>query len=77
MDRKAQLQFRLLTPDAQRSAIRRLALSGLDDDEIARKTGWTAAAVRHVLDPPMIPAFVPWALAKVRRSGSSGGSLRS
>jgi hypothetical protein len=76
MDQKTRLQFKLLTPDAQRSAIRRLALSGLDDDEIAGRTGWTAAQVRSVLSPPGLPDFMPWALEKSRRSGSSGGSLR-
>jgi hypothetical protein len=76
MDRKTRLQFRLLTPEAQRSAIRRLALSGLDDAEIAGKTGWTDAEVRRLLSPTVIPGFIPWALDKVRRSGSSGGSPR-
>jgi len=77
MDPLEQLQFRLLTPDAQRSAIRRLALSGLDDEEIAAKTGWTAAEVRGVLSPPIISEQLPWGISKWRRSGSSGGSLRS
>jgi hypothetical protein len=75
MDRKAQLQFRLMAPDAQRSTIRRLALSGLDDDEIAERTGWSVADIRGVLSPPMIPAFMPWRAERGRRSGSSGGSL--
>ena len=74
MNRTAQLQFRLLTPDAQRSAIRRLALSGLDDGEIAEKTGWTAAQVREVLRPPINFGPVYWAVAKRRQSGSTGGA---
>lgn len=77
MDRKTKLQFRLLTPDAQRSAIRRLALSGLDDEEIAARTGWTATDIRGVLSPPDMPVLMPWVLEKARRSGSSGGSLKS
>jgi hypothetical protein len=76
MNPTAQLQFRLLTPDAQRSAIRRLALSGLDDEEIAEKTGWTATEVREVLSPPVIPGLMYWAMAKRRQSGSTGGPLR-
>lgn len=77
MDRKAQLQFRFLTPDAQRSAIRRLALSGLDDEEIAQATGWKAPDVRRVLEPPMVPDFLTALSQKLRRSGSSGSPLRS
>jgi hypothetical protein len=77
MDRKAQLQFRLLTADAQRCAIRRLALSGLDDEEIASTTGWTITEVRRVLEPPSGPLPPPWALGRSRRSGSAGGSIRS
>jgi hypothetical protein len=75
MDRKTKLQFRLLAPHAQRSAIRRLALSGLDDEEIAARTGWTAADVRRVLSPADVPVVEPWVLEKAWRSGSSGGSL--
>ncbi len=54
MDRRAQLQFKLLTAEAQRSAIRRLALSGMSDGVIAQTTGWTTADVRRVLDSPTI-----------------------
>ena len=75
MDRKATLQFRLLAPQAQRSAVRRLALTGLDDEEIAARTGWTAADVRRVLSPADIPVIAPWVFEKAWRSGSSGGSL--
>jgi len=74
MDRKTKLQFRLLAPQAQRSAIRRLALSGLDDEEIAVRTGWTAADVRRALGPPEMPVAMPWLFEKAWRSGSSGGS---
>jgi hypothetical protein len=58
VDRKTQLQFRLLTQDAQRSAVRRLALKGLDDEEIAQATGWSEAEVRRVLEPPVVADFM-------------------
>lgn len=77
MDHKAKLQFRLLTPDAQRSAIRRLALSGLDDDEIAQVTGWKATDVRRVLEPPMVPDYLAALSQKLRQSGTSGSPLGS
>jgi len=76
MDRKAQLQFRLSTADAQQSAIRRLALTGLDDEEIARITGWSIADVRHVLSPPEVSSTMPWGMGTMRRYGSSDSSLR-
>ncbi len=77
MDRKAQLQFRSLSADAQRCAIRRLALGGLDDEEIASITGWTTTEIRCVLEPPSGPMPPPWVSGKPRRSGSAGGSIRS
>jgi len=73
MDQKSKLQFRLMTSDAQRSAIRRLALTGMDDGDISARTGWQTADIREVLAPPEIPGFIPWALEKARRSGSDGG----
>jgi transcription initiation factor IIE alpha subunit len=76
VDRKTQLQFRLLTQDAQRSAIRRLALKGLDDEEIAQATGWSEAEVRRVLEPPVVADFMTAILQKTRRSGSSGNPVR-
>ena len=76
MDKKAQMQFKSMTVDAQRSAIRRLALSGLEDEEIARTTGIALAEIRNVLAPPMIPDLMPWAPQRSGRSGSSGSGLR-
>ena len=76
MDRKTQLQFRLLTQDAQRSAVRRLALRGLDDEEIAQATGWSEAEVRRVLEPPVLADFMSAIFQKTRRSRSSGTPLR-
>jgi hypothetical protein len=76
VDRKTQLQFRLLTQDAQRSAIRRLALKGLDDEEIAQATGWSEAEVRRVLEPPVVADFMAAVFQRTRRSGSSGNPVR-
>ena len=76
MDKRARMQFKFMTADAQRSAIRRLALSGLEDEEIARSTGLTLAEIRNVLAPLMIPDVMPWALQRSVRSGSSGNGLR-
>jgi transcription initiation factor IIE alpha subunit len=76
VDRKTQLQFRLLTQDAQRSAVRRLALKGLDDEEIAQATGWSEAEVRRVLEPPVVGDFMTAIFQKTRRSGSSGNPVR-
>lgn len=75
MSKVAQLQFARMTYDAQRAAVRRLALSGLDDDEIAARTGWTTAQVRVALAPPEPMDAVPMALLRNRRSGSPGGSV--
>jgi len=49
MDKRAQMQFRFMTPDAQRSAIRRLALSGLEvavKRQILQASGEMRPAVR-------------------------------
>lgn len=71
MDKRAQLQFGRLTADAQRSAIRRLALRGWSDEEIAKETGWFASDIRRVLEPPIVPGLLPWAMQRTRRQGSS------
>lgn len=76
MDMKTKLQFRLLTGEAQRSAIRRLALKGLDDEEIAQATGWTASEIRRVLEAPLVPDFAAAVFQKTRRSGTPGDPLR-
>jgi hypothetical protein len=69
MDRKTRLEFSLLAPEAQRSAIRRLALSGLDDAEIAARTGWTASEVRDLLSPPERPLITSRVLEEAWRRG--------
>lgn len=76
MDKTAQLQFKFMTPDSQRSAIRRLALSGLDEEEIARSTGLELREIKRVLAPPVIPNLIPWALQRSGRSGSSGNGVQ-
>lgn len=76
MGRMAQLQFSGMTPDAQVSAVRRLALKGLDDAEIAEATGWLSERIRSVLAPPdTVDVSLPVPLRN-RRSGSSGGPAR-
>jgi hypothetical protein len=57
MSKIAQLQVAAMTPDAQRAAVRRLALTGLDDIEIAKRTGWTSGQVRAALAPPGAERF--------------------
>jgi hypothetical protein len=75
MDRIAQLQFGSFSVDAQRATIRRLALRGLEDVEIAHLTGWTPEQVRSVLEPPLSADFSALIAARNRRSGSPGGPL--
>jgi hypothetical protein len=41
--------FRTLPMDVQRGAIRRLALSGVGEKEIAARTGWSVDAVRRAV----------------------------
>jgi hypothetical protein len=41
--------FRVMPSDVQRGAIRRLALSGLRDDEIAARIGWPIDSVRRAI----------------------------
>jgi len=72
----ARLQFRLMERDAQVSAIRRLALRGLDEHEIAQATGWAEDDIRELLAPEAVPGFIPWALGKFRRSSSPGGTVK-
>jgi len=41
--------FRTLPMDVQRGAIRRLALSGVAEQDIAARTGWSVDAVRRAV----------------------------
>jgi hypothetical protein len=49
MYQTTQLQFRLLTPEAQRAAIQRLALRGAGIDVISERTGLPPEDVRRHL----------------------------
>jgi hypothetical protein len=53
----AQLHFLLLPSEAQRVAVRRLALSGMPDHDIAAATGWSVDNVRRVVAEDQSP---PW-----------------
>jgi hypothetical protein len=64
-----------MAPDAQRAAVRRMALRGLDDIEIAQATGWPLQRIRDIVRPPEMIDSVPLALLRNRRSGSAGGSV--
>lgn len=46
----AQIQFRLLTPEAQHAAVHRLALRGCDVATISERTGMAEADVKRYLD---------------------------
>ena len=41
--------FRAMPPEVQRGAIRRLALSGLAEEDIAARTGWSVDSVRRAI----------------------------
>jgi hypothetical protein len=41
--------FRAMPPEVQRGAVRRLALSGLSEEDIAARTGWSVDSVRRVI----------------------------
>jgi hypothetical protein len=45
----SQLQFRLMTPEAQRAAVQRLALHGWDAQTISAQTGMVEADVQRLL----------------------------
>jgi hypothetical protein len=50
-----QLQFRLMTPEAQRTAVQRLALRGWDAKTISTQTGMAEAEVRLSLRDAWTP----------------------
>jgi hypothetical protein len=52
----SQLQFRLMTPEAQHAAVRRLALRGWDAKTISAQTGMPEADVHSLLADAAIPA---------------------
>jgi|GEM_PF-2313983 len=53
-----QLQFKLMAPEAQRAAIQRMALRGMNIDEIAERSGWTPDEVRQAVGrETVVPAW--------------------
>lgn len=61
MHRAAQLHFKLLSPEAQRAAIWRLAWTGLTPEQIAQRTGLTAEQVSRVTHDETTPIPPTWA----------------
>jgi hypothetical protein len=51
----AQLHFLVQPSEAQRTAVRRLALSGMPDHDIAAATGWSVDNVRRVIAEDQSP----------------------
>jgi hypothetical protein len=68
--------LRALPHDVQRGIIRRLALSGLQDEQIAARTGLSVESVRRAISEDdclrhlsMLSASYPW--SQFAQSGSS------
>jgi hypothetical protein len=62
MFQPTQLQFKLMTPEAQRAAIQRLALCGADLASISERSGLSIADVRrHLTGAPLQAMAPPWA----------------
>ena len=61
MHRATQLQFRYLSPEAQRAALWRLAWAGLSPGQIAHRTGLTADEVSRAMHEELEPAQPTWA----------------
>lgn len=55
----SQLQFRLMTPEAQRAALQRLALHGWDAKTISTQTGMPEADVQRYLADTWITRTSP------------------
>ncbi len=68
--------FRAMPPEVQRGAIRRLALSGVAEEDIAARTGWSVESVRRaILDDECVrrlalPVGSPSRPLRVKRNGS-------
>lgn len=57
--------FRAMPPEVQRGAIRRLALSGLDEENIAAQIGWSVDGVRRILlEDECVQRLVPRAVLR-------------
>lgn len=57
MHRTRHLQFKLLSPEAQRAALWRLAWAGLTPGQIAQHTGLTAAEVSQAMHEELEPSL--------------------
>ena len=71
MHRSAQLQFQRLPPEAQRAALWRLAWSGLAPEQIAARTGWSAAQIRQAMRDELDPPHPPWPSRSQRAAASA------
>jgi hypothetical protein len=70
MFQPTQLQFKLMTPEAQRTAIQRLALCGADLASISERSGLSIADVRrHLTGAPLQAMAPPWARMRPQKSG--------
>jgi hypothetical protein len=75
MQLSTQLQFKLMAPEAQRSALQRLALRGMSAEQIAEHTGLDIANVREAIGSSItLPAWMTAAtrLHSARRAYNSG-----
>jgi hypothetical protein len=54
MYQTTQLQFKLMTPEAQRTAVQRLALRGMDLETICERTGLSRAEGQRYLTGPLL-----------------------
>jgi hypothetical protein len=69
MFQPTQLQFKLMTPEAQRTAIQRLALCGADLASISERSGLSIADVRrHLTGAPLQAMAPPWARVRQRNN---------
>jgi hypothetical protein len=73
MSMTEQMQFQRLPAEAQRAALWRLALSGLDCEQIAARTGWSAEQIRGVVAPS---AAAPLVYSSARRRWRAAGEGR-
>jgi hypothetical protein len=69
MFQPTQLQFKLMTPEAQRAAIQRLALCGADVASICERSGLSVADVRRHLTGALLQTLAPpWTRVRPQKS---------
>jgi hypothetical protein len=72
MFQPTQFQFKLMTPEAQRAAIQRLALCGADLASICERSGLSVADVRrHLTAGPLQSLAPPWARVRSHKGQHS------